>query len=1043
MKKILLFCAVLFHITTQAQLLSWSPDFITESSVNNIISVDATKGNQGLLNYTPTNDVYVHIGVITNKSSSASDWKYVKFTWGTTTAQAQCAYISANKWSYTISGSLRSFFGITDPTETIQKIAILFRNGTGSKVQRNSDGSDMYIPVYDNALHVRIDEPYRQPMYYPVPEPISKNVGDALSITAKSNQSGTLTIRLNGNIINSSNTTVLGTSTTIVSAGNQQIIASVTNGVSTTNDTLNFVAAASTPIAPLPVGVTDGINYEPGDTSAVLVLYAPYKQNIFVIGDFNNWTASSSYQMSATPDGNRFWIRITGLTPGTEYAYQYLIDGSLKVADYNTEKILDPNNDSYISPATYPNLKPYPVEKTTGIVSILQTAKPQYNWQDAQFVRPDKKHLMIYELLLRDFVANQNWQTLKDTLNYLKRLGINAIEVMPFNEFEGNNSWGYNPSFYFAPDKAYGTETALKNFINECHLQGIAVIMDMVLNHSFGSSPMVQMYWDAANNRPATNSPWFNPVPKHAYNVGYDFNHESSATKDFVNRVLAFWLNNYHIDGFRFDLAKGFTQTQTCDNNGNNCDVAAWGHYDASRVATWKRIYDTLQSISPNSYCILEMLADNNEEEEEANYGMLLWGNLNYNFNQATMGYNDGSDFSWGLHNARGWSQPHLITYQESHDEERLMWKNEQYGNSSGGYNIKTISTGLKRNAMATAFWAVMPGPKMLWQFGELGYDYSINRCPDGSINSNCRTDPKPIVWNYYQEADRQNLYNVYAALLKLRTTAHYFSTFTTGSVSYNLSAPVKWLQVADTALKVVVIGNFDVVNRTSVINFPETGLWYSYLTDSVANITTTAQNIQLQPGEYYVFTNKNVQGEVLPLNWLSFTATNQPQSVLLSWSVSNEVNNEYYQIERSSDAIHYTVLAQIPATKNATYQTYTYSDTHPLNALSYYRIKQVDVDGKFSYSKEIPVYRNESAKQWLVYPNPAKDYLYVAAQQDMHGVFLLLTDASGRKIFSKEQSVQYHGDKIVVPLQGLSKGIYFLKMNSNELSKTEKIIVP
>jgi hypothetical protein len=437
------------------------------------------------------------------------------------------------------------------------------------------------------------------------------------------------------------------------------------------------------------------------------------------------------------------------------------------------------------------------------------------------------------------------------------------------------------------------------------------------------------------------------------------------------------------------------------------------------------------------------MLADNNEEMEEANYGMLLWGNLNYNFNQATMGYSDGWDFSWGLYNARGWSQPHLITYQESHDEERLMWKNEQYGNSSGGYNIKTISTGLKRNAMATAFWAVMPGPKMLWQFGELGYDYSINRCPDGSINSNCRTDPKPIVWNYEQDADRQNLYNVYADLLKLRTNSKYFSTFTTGGISYNLSAPLKWLQVADTALKVMVIGNFDVVNKSSVINFPETGLWYSYLTDSVANITTTAQSIQLQPGEYYVFTNKNVRGEILPVNWLSFTATNQTQSVLLNWSVSNEVNNEYYAVERSTDAIHYTMLAQIPAAKNAASQTYSYNDRHPLNALSYYRIKQVDIDGKFSYSKELPVYRNEWTNKWLVYPNPAKDYLYIAAQQDMHNVFLLLTDASGRKIFSKEQSVQYHGDKITMPLQGLPKGVYFLKMNSNELSKTEKIIVP
>jgi len=126
-------------------------------------------------------------------------------------------------------------------------------------------------------------------------------------------------------------------------------------------------------------------------------------------------------------------------------------------------------------------------------------------------------------LLVRDFVAAQNWQTVKDSVAYLKKLGVNAIEVMPFNEFEGNNSWGYNPDFYFAPDKAYGTETALKEFIDECHLQGIAVIMDMVMNHAFGSSPTVQMYWNSALNRPAANNPWHNGVAKHPFNVGYKF----------------------------------------------------------------------------------------------------------------------------------------------------------------------------------------------------------------------------------------------------------------------------------------------------------------------------------------------------------------------------------------------------------------------------------------------------------------------------------------------------------------------------------------
>src|ERR1700754_5110826 len=137
MKKCLLPLLLLFIVKANAQLLSWSPDFIQESSTPVTITMNANYGNKGLLNYTPTTDVYVHIGVITNLSTSSSDWKYVKFTWGTTDPNAQCTSVGTNQWKYTITGGLRTFFGITNSGETIKKIAILFRSGDGNKVQRN------------------------------------------------------------------------------------------------------------------------------------------------------------------------------------------------------------------------------------------------------------------------------------------------------------------------------------------------------------------------------------------------------------------------------------------------------------------------------------------------------------------------------------------------------------------------------------------------------------------------------------------------------------------------------------------------------------------------------------------------------------------------------------------------------------------------------------------------------------------------------------------------------------------------------------------
>jgi 1,4-alpha-glucan branching enzyme len=863
MRHLLTIAFLLFAIAANCQLLVTAPSFISDTSTPVQIIADATLGNQGLLNYNPTSDVYVHIGVITNLSTSPSDWRYVLFTWGTTNPAAQCTYLGNNKWSYTITGGLRNFFGITDTAEKIEKIAILFRNGNGDYALRNSDGSDMYIPVYDTSLQVRITQPYSQPLYTPALVPLTKEVGDSLQISAQSDRPAQLTLLFNGQTVASSYNDTISATVKISQSGNQLIKAEASAGSGFSSDSAEFYVAPPTTIDSLPTGVTDGINYEPGDTSVILDLYAPLKHKIVVVGDFNNWQPSAAYQMHETPDSTRFWISITGLTPGKQYAYQYIIDDSIKVADYNTHMILDPANDPGIPATTYPNLMPYPTGKTTGIVSVLQTGQQPYQWQVTNFQRPNEHNLLIYELWVHNFTSAGNWQTLTDTLSYLKRLGINAIEVMPFNEFEGNDSWGYNPIFYFAPDKAYGTPAALKQFIDACHEQGIAVIMDIVLNHSYGESPMVEMYWDNINQRPAADNPWFNQVPTHPDNVGYQFNHESPATKAFTYRVMDYWLTNYHIDGFRFDLAKGFTQKESCDSTGNNCSMAEWDAYDSSRVTIWDTIYNQQQRISPGSYCILEMFSDNSEETVEANYGMMLWGDMNYNFNQATMGYSNGWDLSGGIYTDLGWSEPNLVTYQESHDEERLMFNNEQYGNSSGSYNIKDTTTGLERNAMAAAFWAMIPGPKMLWQFGELGYDYSINTCTNGTIDptGNCRTDDKPIRWDYYQDANRRALYNVYAKLLDLRDIPDYLSTFTSGNIQYNLTGAVKTLNITSDSLDIVVVGNFDVVSHTGTLNFPSTGTWYEYLKDSTYQVTTASQNINLQPGEYYVFLNRNVDG--------------------------------------------------------------------------------------------------------------------------------------------------------------------------------------
>jgi glycosidase len=857
MKRIIFLLQALVCFTfTNAQLLSWSGDFPKDND-NVSITLDAALGNLAMLGHTQA--VYVHTGVITSASSGPSDWRYVKFTWGTANAAAQATSLGGNKWRFDIA-NIRAFYGVP-AGESIVKIAILFRDALGNKVHRNADGSDMYIPIFTTNVAARFTNPLMQPMYIPIPEPVNKQVGDAMPVTAIANQSADMRLLLNGTQVQSTTgTTTISASPTLTTAGSNKVVVEAIAGGATFRDSFSFFVATAPNVAALPNGVREGINYAANNTEATLVLFAPNKGRVCIIGDLPgaSWQETTTFQMNKTPDGKYWWRTVSGLTPGTEYSFQYLVNGTLKIGDPYCQKVLDPWNDSYITSTTYPNLKPYPTNLTTGVVSILQTNEPAYTWNVPNFSRPNKKGLVVYELLLRDFVAAHDFKTLRDTLTYLKRLGVNAIEIMPFNEFEGNESWGYNPSYYFAPDKYYGPKNTVKQFIDAAHQNGIAVIMDMTLNHVFGTSPQARLYWDASNNRPASDNPWLNPIATHPFSVGYDFNHTKDETKYLVDRVIEHWLTEYKIDGFRWDLSKGFTQRQCAD-------VACWNNYDADRVVTWKRIYDKMQTTSSNSYCILEHLGGNQEEIELANHGMMLWGKETDPYNEMTMGFVNNSNFQGVIHNARNWSVPHLVGYAESHDEERTMFKNVTYGNNSNtNHNVRLLATALQRNEMLAALLLTIPGPKMFWQFAELGYDYSINTCPNTTLDPACRTDKKPIRWDYYNNANRKKLFDVYAALNNLRLQRP--SAFTDGSIQWGTGGLFKWITVNHGTLKLVVVANMDVQQHTGFVAFPSSGTYYDYLLGNTFNSTGGSQSFTLAPGEYHVYVDQQISNGTTPI---------------------------------------------------------------------------------------------------------------------------------------------------------------------------------
>lgn len=694
---------------------------------------------------------------------------------------------------------------------------------------------------------------------------------DVLNVNATAPAPANFQLLIDGNLVDSkSNLTNYTYAYTVPVSpldAEVKIIATAVAGGATSDVSFQYVVKQNSPNVVRPYGILAGINYGADPTKVTLCFWAPAKTSVYVFGDFSNWEVRSENLMNR--DGDFFWIELTGLTSGQEYGFQYWVDGSLKIAEPFADKILDPD-DQYIPEASYPNLKSYPAKALSGTwynnrVSVFQTNQSAYAWQELNFQKPKKESLVVYELLLRDFFGNgnRNYQTLIDTIPYFRKLGINAIQLMPIMEFNGNESWGYNPTFMFAPDKYYGTKNKLKEFIDTCHLNGIAVILDIAMNHQDLPNSFLMQDFNFSTFKPKPTNKWFNVDPKHPFNVFFDMNHESTYTKTYLDTINHYWINEYKVDGFRFDLSKGFTQT----NNPSN--VGAWSAYDLSRINILKRMADKIWAHTPDAYVILEHLAVNQEEKELAEYkanegkGMMLWGKMTDQYNQNTMGYASGSEITSVYHGTRGWSAANLVGYMESHDEERLMYKNLQFGNVAGNYSVKLLSNALKRMEAANTLFYTIPGPKMLWQFGELGFDYSINRCDDGSINGDCRLSIKPTVWEYLDENDRYRLFAQTADLIKLKKGIPAFQDGTATFSSDNLvkQVVVKNKQyttepVDSTQMSAVMVANFELQSKSVTVNFPHSGTWYDYYSGESLNVANNSSTMTLVPGAYKMFTN-------------------------------------------------------------------------------------------------------------------------------------------------------------------------------------------
>lgn len=803
--------------------------------------------------YGHTGELYGHFGVVVD-----GDWQFVPTDWGTTEEKTHFTKVADNHWEFKMEPSIREYFGSGETPVT--KIALIVRTADGNT---KSHEADQFCAVQDNK--------YQAEEF--VPDPL---------VTKK-----------------------------------------------------------------LPEGVKYGINYN-ADGSVTFVLYdkdtaGQSHKYCYIVGDWNDWTRKTEGAMYFDGSKNCWWITLDGFDADKEYRFQYRLGNATGndtyLSDPYTEIVYDQWNDQYIQ-----GVPAFPAGAKQ-LVSAFQINRPEYAWKHKDFKVEDKNDLVIYEMHFRDFTKSQNIAGAMAQLDYIENLGVNAVELMPIQEFDGNLSWGYDPNHWFALDKYYGTREQYKEFIDECHARGIAVIVDVVYNHATGSHPWAKMWWDSASNCTADNNPWFNKVAKHDFNVFHDMNHENPMVKEMVKGSLEYLLTEYDVDGFRFDLTKGFTQNNTLG------DVGAWGRYDQSRVDILKGYADHVWSVNSDAVVIFEHLADWSEEKVLAEHGIQLWRNMNGSYRSAVGG--GSGDFSGSYERTAGlyggW-----VSYMESHDEERIcygagadastvtwgicgtltswgsspdialkadgaffsaknvsfkaddmfkirgnsMWNDAfNYGASTKGYKLPlnkeyklTLGAGsqdmavpaagtydiyfslaaekvwlmspgqrpadpsvnpgsgsgsapaespfevaMRRAGASAAFFLTVPGPKMIWQFGEIGYDISIEE--------NGRTGEKPVKTDEYMAVPaRKALYDTYAALLKFRReNPRFFDS--DASFSWTPTGNLKKITCTADGKTFHVVGNF---GKNQVSYTLPSGSW----TDQIGGGTVSG-TITLKEGEF------------------------------------------------------------------------------------------------------------------------------------------------------------------------------------------------
>ncbi|CBN56349.1 MULTISPECIES: alpha-amylase family glycosyl hydrolase [Kamptonema] len=534
-------------------------------------------------------------------------------------------------------------------------------------------------------------------------------------------------------------------------------------------------------------------------------LFAPYNKGAALIGTFSNW---EEIPMEKGEDG--FFRTQVELEDGS-YQYKFKIQSkSWFVEPDQWIEIVDPYATDIDNPTQ------------NGIVRIKDGDRivDTYVWQHDDTPLPSDRELVIYEVHVADFSGGEDdpyargkYKHVVEKLDYLCDLGINAIELMPVKEYPGDYSWGYNPRYFLATESSYGTTEGLKNLIDECHGRGIRVIMDGIFNHSESSSPLTQIdhdYWYHHSPRDPDNN-W---GPEFNYEL-YDKNLDIKPAWQFIGDVVRFWVQEYHIDGIRYDAARQIA----------NYDFMHWITNEAKQVAGPKPFYNIAEFIPDNPsitnvdgpmdgcwhdsfyHCIIEYLCGEPVDLE----------NLKDIIDCKRQGY-------MGTTN--------VVNYLTNHDHNHVM--------AELGDRGILDEAAFKRAKLGSAIVMTAVGVPLLWMGEEFG-EYKYKTIEQAKID-----------WTLLGNELNSGLFQYYKGLIHLRRENHALYTenieFFHEDPELKVLAYTRW---NDEGSRVVVVVNFsdNYLAGYSVPNFPANGTWHEWTGNY--DVESGDDNIILDLAEY------------------------------------------------------------------------------------------------------------------------------------------------------------------------------------------------